>query len=310
MHDTNEAAPRQGATSHDRVHGSCSREPTSLEAALEALKTRVVATPLKTLFAALSLPVPADGEVLNVPLRTVTTAPVLFQNRTAWKDGINPDHVHHLAESMKLGADMEPIEVIHGGNALVVLNGHHRLLAREKIATGPDAAVPVRFRALEPLEALAAAGADNAHTKLPMTKQERMEYAWRLVRLDHLKLARLKESEISAKAGVSARQVQVMRKRVREGADLDDSWAAVLRQSRGSSGLSDDELQAQREAEADRLFQALDQRTKFGHYALRDPDIIALALERNMPASGARVAEALIDYFPVQGPEGEDAGDF
>jgi len=266
-----------------------------IEAGLQALEAEAEAP--RTALANLGHPVVVDGETVGAPLGSLRVKPMLFQNRTAGgPEGLDEDHVGILAGLLSTVPRFDPMTVIEVGPSLYVVEGHHRREAyRQKLQD--TEVVPVVVRRWTVREALAAAGADNAKAQLQMTNTERSEYAWKLVKLDRLGIVPRSKPEISGLTGVSPRTILTMRQEASGPENLDLLWVDILRGAKVRQEISDDLLEARREAEAEQLWQAL-QRTRFGHYLRRDPEIILLALRRNAPVSTKRLAVTLRELLP------------
>ncbi len=118
---------------------------------------------------------------IRLPLKALKTEPDEFQFR---EFEVTEDHVRTLADALKAGAALEPMTVWkRGEDDYVVVDGHHRHAAYEAI--GHTKPVPVVVHECSKREAMLLALSENTKTKLPMTKTERDNAAWRLVCSDH-----------------------------------------------------------------------------------------------------------------------------
>jgi hypothetical protein len=143
--------------------------------------------------------------------------------------GNNKAHVRGLAQTLRSTGSLDPISVWaeqdDAGKAtgrLVLLDGGHRLDAYSN-AKGHREGIPVRVLHGGLEEAMVAAIQANSRESLPLTKQEKMDAAWRLVRLPG---KRLTVRTVASAAGVAPRSVDIMRKR----------WAAMEAAGREASG--------------------------------------------------------------------------
>ncbi len=143
--------------------------------------------------------------------------------------GIDKAHVKGLAQTLRTVGDLEPIlvwqEVRADGQVtgrLVLLDGQHRLAAYAT-AKGSQEAVPVTILTGGQQVAMLAAVRANTRDSLPLTKTERVDAAWRLVRLPGKRLTVL---AIAKAAGVGSTTVDRMRKR----------WAVMLAQTKEATG--------------------------------------------------------------------------
>lgn len=109
------------------------------------------------------------------------------------------------------GEPLDPITVWYGGRRFYVIDGHHRLDAYKRYHGNAPVAVPcVEFKGTL-LEAMELAGQANHKNKLPMTMDDRLNFAWRLVCMDGLTAKRVQEA-----SGVGERIVWSMRKKLKQ----------------------------------------------------------------------------------------------
>ena len=151
-----------------------------------------------------------------LPISSITQLPELFQPR-----GTDERHIQELVSALKRDGMLSPILVMPIGDEIYLLDGHHRMAAYA-VARIADP-VPIRQFTGTVEEAIVEAGKANSQAKLPMTTQERQNYAWRLVVLGaHSK------SQIVAAASVSDGQVALMRRAkgcLGRDADVYPTWA-------------------------------------------------------------------------------------
>jgi hypothetical protein len=133
-------------------------------------------------------------------LRDIHTIKELFQPRAEFEG-----HIKDLMSALKTQGDLDPILVGWTGKRAVLIEGHHRHTTYKRAGY---AAKPVAVEWFEGTidEAVHASITANSKHKLPMTMQERLNAAWRLVRLGCGSKAKTAKS-----AGISERQVATMR---------------------------------------------------------------------------------------------------
>lgn len=158
-------------------------------------------------------------------LREITIDPAfLFRHA-----GTDKAHVKGLVQVLRTMGDLDPVLVWQERDTrgqptgrLVLLDGSHRLAAYAS-ARGSRGGIPTRVLNGELEEAMLASVRANSRESLALTKNERMDAAWRLVRLPG---KRLTVKTIAGAAGVAPRSVDIMRKR----------WAVLGASEREPSG--------------------------------------------------------------------------
>lgn len=131
--------------------------------------------------------------------------------------GLDKGHVRGLLQTLRATGGLDPILVweetgdTEGAptGRLVLLDGHHRLPAYAT-AGGKRKGIPAIVLKGSREEAMLEAVRANSRESLPLTKNERMDAAWRLVRLPG---KRLTVPAIAGASGVAPRSVDNMRKR-------------------------------------------------------------------------------------------------
>jgi len=178
----------------------------------------------------------------HLPLSAITLLPELFQPR-----GMAEWHIQELARAAKSGRALDPVTVVQVGASAILIDGHHRVEAyrRAKVSTP----VPVCYFTGTLEEAVLEAGRANSRAKLSMSVQERMDYAWRLVRMGGYS-----KKQVVDAAVVSDGQVGSMRRVLKAlGAEAFgcDSWWGARKQAEGKAGpLTDEEREDKLEAQA------------------------------------------------------------
>lgn len=163
-------------------------------------------------------------------------------------------HVKALMDAIKAGYELDLLTVWKRSEGdYVVVDGHHRYAAFRRL--GYKKKVRAIVYECSEAEAKLLALNENIKTKLPMTKTERQNAAWRLVCSDHP----YSKAQTARATGVSERSVANMRaakKKLNENEyPLPDTWWEALQVEKGFSHepLSADEWEARIEAEANRL---------------------------------------------------------
>lgn len=227
--------------------------------------------------------------------REIATDPA-FQFR---QTGTDKGHVRGLAQTLRTVGDLDPVLVWEENDTegkptgrLVLLDGHHRLAAYAT-AKGHRAAVPAVVLRGDRTAATLAAVQANSRESLPLTNSERMDAAWRLVRLPG---KRLTVSAVAKAAGVGPATVDRMRKR----------WVSMQAQAKEATGFwwrdRLDELpemedrpemtDAERSAAIEQLAGAINK--ALGKMPWQDQDLAAEALQR---AIGTHKLRTMTEYL-------------
>lgn len=225
----------------------------------------------------------------------------LFQVRA----GIFTAHVESLCRALAHEGDLQPLLVLRRGGQAFLIDGRHRKRAYEQAGRG-DSVPVVEFQGT-PQEALLEGQRVNKLHTLAMTKDERMDCAWKLVKLDASGACRYTLKQIAA-AGVSERQVTFMRRVLRE---LDDGfehvrWKTAQRAHSKAPGreYTDDEIEEMMEAEATALADRMVR--VFGTRYADRPEILARAIERYAGRRTQELARILAERSGDDGRDGED----
>lgn len=190
-------------------------------------------------------------------------------------------HIRVLEEAIgdpKGPRHLDPILVWWSGKKWYVIDGFHRLEAykRAKVTTP----IPVEIFEGNLEQAMAAASAANSKDKLPMTKEDKKNMAWRLVRFTK----GLSKSEIAKACAISERTVANMRSTMKtlletgeqQAGDLPDSWREARREAAGTTleHVDWDELTRK---DAERMSKAIAR--SLGQQIHQKPEAFALALK-------------------------------
>ncbi len=213
--------------------------------------------------------------------------------------GTQKAHVRSLVQTLRTVGDLDPVLIWEETDAdgtptgrLVLLDGQHRLAAYAT-AKGPREGIPAVVVKGDRGAAMLAAVKANSRESLPLTKNERMDAAWRLVRLPG---RRLKVREVAGASGAAPRTVDMMRKR----------WAAMVAEEKQPTGQwwrdrQDEPLQTkdtqemtnkERQALVEQLSEAF--RKALGKMPWQDEQITAEAIER---AVGTCKLRSMTEYL-------------
>jgi hypothetical protein len=225
-------------------------------------------------------PVRTAANARSASLSSIRIANKVFQWRRDGYDLVSSqDHVFGLAKALEnSGKPLEPILVLPVGEHFYVIDGHHRIEAYHSVKWSKP--VPIELFRGSLKAARIEAFRRNSKDKLPMSKQDKMEGTWALV----------KEGELTAKkisdiTGSSERQIYYMRstwKEIRalpEEQSLDRqelTWAQARAALDGEDLKPDDDW---KEKETQKLVDAL-LKAKIGQGLMKHPDITAEALAR------------------------------
>ena len=216
--------------------------------------------------------------------------------------GVSSFHVESLARALSQDGDLQPVLIIRRGGRAILIDGRHRKQAYEQSGRG-DSIPVVEFQG-SPQEALLEGQKLNKRHILAMTKDERMNCAWKLVKLDAANACRFTLRQIMA-AGVSRGQVTTMRKVLRELVDGCEhmTWKAAMRaySKKPQREWTDEEIEEMNEAQAQ---EAADKFARTHGTRLADrPEVMARMIEIY---TGRRIGEVVRILNERNGNEEED----
>lgn len=219
------------------------------------------------------------------------------------RDGLSSLHVSELERGLLNDGELEPVLILRVGGRAFLIDGHHRLAAYQ--AVGRSEQVAIRSFSGSPSEAVLEGQKLNRKHTLAMTKMERMNAAWKLVKIDASGVSKHALADIVTNTAVSRAQVTQMRRVLRElGQDGHDhlQWYAALKdhQRKSQRTLTEEDIEtmldARAQADADKLVRAL------GTGPADNPELLARTLEYYC---GRRVP-ALILELRERNPQDED----
>jgi len=175
-----------------------------------------------------------------VKIDALTTDPDRFQHRIVEMDETQAED---LATILKSGTALDPLTVWDAGDeGLVVVDGHHRLEAYNRV--GWKQGIPVLIHSCSEEEAQFLTVLENAKPRLQMSQDEKSSWAWYMV-CNHPELT-VKQI---AEGPVSKRQVKYMRSAVKtlEKAEIDlpRTWGMALMLVKGKGSEMDDMEEAE-----------------------------------------------------------------
>ena len=236
---------------------------------------------------------------MRLPLSQLVTEPDTFQFR---EFETVEDHVRSLTDALRAGNELDPMTVWKRGEGdHVVVDGHHRHAAYT--AAGYAMAVPVVVHECSETDAVLLALNENTKTKLPMTKTERDNAAWRLVCSDH----KLSRADTVKATGVSDGTVAKMRRTRKlldeQEAELPDTWWMAMRAAKGieQQEWNEDMQEQVIEARAKALDDAIGK--ELGRMGSRQWEAVARVLERRL---SKQVLAYVVDELSEDDEDEED----
>lgn len=189
-------------------------------------------------------------------------------------------HVDSLAKALESDGDLTPLLVLYRDGKAFLIDGHHRKAAYE--AAGRDASIPVQAFPGTVQEAILEGQRVNRMHTLAMSTGERMNCAWKLVKLDMGEAARFTTVQIMAASAASRAQVGNMRRVLRElGSDAfkHDQWWKAMKAHQGKAvqELTEDDHEMILDQDARRIADAM-VRT-MGTRPADNPELLARAIE-------------------------------
>lgn len=220
-----------------------------------------------------------------IPLKHIRTAHSVFQPRQ-FEDGLmasSEEHVRGLLEAIHNESNhlLDPVTVWWSGKSWYVIDGHHRLLAYSRYeAQGKHSPVrvPVVIFRGSVYEAIAESIRLNSKDKLPMSKSDKSNRAWKLVVLE-----KTSKQTIARICGIGTSTVGRMRNVLtqykinyptnHQTIALSRSWEEAYKSNLGERVIDDTWIRRQAQEWAKRLGRA------FGKKASAQPNIFAMAIE-------------------------------
>lgn len=233
----------------------------------------------------------------TVSISEITQVPHLFQPREV---EVDPNHVADLVRVIGPNRQrLDPVLVWQCGEAMILLDGHHRLAAYNECRMYHGIPVECFYGSIE--DAVKKSGTLNGKTFKPMNGTERNNYAWRLVRLG--KLSKAQEREAS---GVSDGQIGHMRRikkqMIEKGVCPDDylAWLQALKWAKDDSTGEDGEFDAQAWLNQKAANYADKMAKLFSTKLSKDPELMALTLEHYMGRNAGRLAEIMLGHIDTE----------
>jgi hypothetical protein len=225
---------------------------------------------------------------------SIVVAEKVFQWRLLDTDVANrEEHILSMANVIRdSGKPLDAILVLQAGKKFYVIDGHHRLAAYDTARW--IGAIPARAFGGTLDQSYLEALRLNSRNKLPMTKEDKQEAAWRLVKLQNGS-SREQISEwttVSTSNDSNMRRVLKKLQRLERGPDLapiaDLTWRRALREDwAAEDGGKEWDADGWKEREANEIVEAL-MKANIGFTLKKQPEITAMALERldaDLPAA-------------------------
>lgn len=221
----------------------------------------------------------------ELALKQIRMAQSVFQPRDFSEAGVShsEDHIRVLMESLSgnIQAMLDPILVWWSGKYWRVIDGHHRLLAYDRLnKQKPNTLgnIPVRVFKGSLEEAMLEAAKQNSKDKLPMSKAEKLNRAWKFT-YKGIGSKRL----IAEACKIHAQTVANMRKKLEEikawtplhweAWCQNSNWEQAKKFGQAEREISEDWKEKLAKKWTDRLGVA------FGTKFAQQPEIAAMALE-------------------------------
>lgn len=214
---------------------------------------------------------------------SIAVAAKTFQWRLANENaGARDDHIQTLANAIRnTGEPLAPILVFPVGDVFYVIDGHHRLAAYDTARWQKQIPATVFEGTLE--SATDEARRRNIRDKLPMSRNDKREAAWTLVK----RVPRLTRELISSETTVSCSSIDGMRKVLKalkakdiSADDIDRMTYAQALGKMGDDGTKDTwEAETWMQKEAEKIAELIED-AGIGFMLRKDHEIAALALER------------------------------
>jgi ParB/Sulfiredoxin domain len=224
------------------------------------------------------------GATVQLERRHIMVAEKAFQWRMPGRNRIpSDDHILTLARAIGRGDKMPPILVFPVGRDFYVMDGHHRLAAYDMAEW--TKAIPAQVFTGSLREGERVALRANNKDKLSLTREDRTEAAWRLVRQRD---ARDSIRSIMEDTGASKGTINTMRdtlKKLEErGYDPDEIRRSTWKRARqvANGNAEDQNREDWIETEAQKLVDAIIN-AKLGARLIKNTDITALALAKLAP---------------------------
>lgn len=236
----------------------------------------------------------SDLRSRSLPLDQVQAMPEVFQPRMSVP---SEKHISDLRSSLKSVRDLTPILVLPLGDQAVVVDGHHRLEAYRMEGRG---SIPVEFFGGTVQAAILQSGTANSKTVMPLSRRQRTDWAWKLVRMIKPQDATgylFSKRQITVSAAVSSGIVATMRRAAKalgENADEYPSWD-LARQAwqdqetpEAYQPYGEEELEEQAQIIADRIARSI------GTHRANNPEIMARGLTKFLGRKTPEVISEMI----------------
>lgn len=237
----------------------------------------------------------------------------VFQIRDA---NVDERHVSDLMKVLSIKGTINPVQVWRCGDAIILIDGHHRLEAYRR--WNRMAEVPVTFFKGSVDDAIRFAEEVNGNHNLQVTYEERANYAWKLV-VHAEELGKLSKAQLIARTTISKGTIDTMRKVARELGSKSREvprWSQAHREWKHGQGHEDREYDSSwQEAEAMKIVDRLGD--EFGKTLAKRPEITAKAFSHLLGRMTPEIAVMMLEEKGLQvtlrdqdGNEVDDLEDF
>lgn len=155
----------------------------------------------------------------HLPVSDIRQAPELFQPRfdsIAYAPGRSEAHVAELRQALGRGEKLDPVTVVAFGSEWFLVDGHHRIAAYRATERGDAVPVRVEHRDIDGEArvtwAVELSCAENKKAKLAMSREDKLDAAWRASVVD----PSLSKAQVASRYGVGSATVGNMRAALRE----------------------------------------------------------------------------------------------
>jgi hypothetical protein len=252
---------------------------------------------------------PAEEGAAEIDIARIRSCPAVFQPRGGQDE--DDHHVRELTRALKAGgaaAKLDPVLVMGIGRDVYCVDGHHRLAAyRQAEASG---SIPVEWFGGTLDDAVGEAIKRNSRDKLPMSRNDKLEAAWRLVVLGANSIAETSElTTISKRTVVNMRNTaKAIREHIEKAMATEDfassgitppeemTWHEARMFGKKAKEYDDEWMEREAEAWAEKL------RGAFGAKLRTQKEVTARTLEIYSPS----LVRFLAEHWNVT-DENEDA---
>lgn len=231
---------------------------------------------------------PPQKTPTSLPLKEIKVAHLAFQPRNFEGDrGESEEHIKNLMNAIRNANDhmLEPLLIWWSGKHWYVIDGHHRREAYTRLAEHKNdplvvPSLPVKVFEGTLQEAISEASGMNSRDKLNMTRNDKLDRAWKMTVMDHPNPPSMSKAQIAKATTISERTVANMRKELKriteetpEVNPMEMSWDEVKGHSKDKPDYDEKWLEKEARNHAKRLSKVV------GMKWARNPTLAAKAIE-------------------------------